>query len=313
MLRRVRVRDFQALADVDLKLGVLTVIVGPSNSGKSGLIRAMQAALFNRQGGNFVRDGRPEAWVQMDFDAGALDWKKPPKGGALYAINGREMARMGGEIPEEIRKLTGVHEVVVDTMKVRLQFDSQFDPPFMLSHTSGQAAKMLARVSRIDVLVAAQVEARRDEGRAKVAAEAHEKEVSLLQAQLDVMPDFEALLAKWEALDERMRVAAEAERRTVAGTVLVRQRAENVRRLSIATATAGLAAEVRRLSAVADGLHVARDVNAKRAAAVTQLSAALANGQSAAGQILKLEAELEQALVDLVECPVCGRLMDAKR
>src|SRR5688572_7680246 len=59
------VTDFQSLGRVEVEVSGLTVLVGPSNRGKSALIRALEAVLFNKPGDAFVRHGKKKAVVEL--------------------------------------------------------------------------------------------------------------------------------------------------------------------------------------------------------------------------------------------------------
>src|SRR5574341_1202033 len=116
MLRRIVAKDFQSLSDVDIDLGQLTVITGRSNSGKSAVIRAVAAAVFNRTGQGFIRRGADKAQVRLQFDDRWLHWEKPAKSGARFAISNPGetptwMARMGGGVPEDVFALSGIAEI----------------------------------------------------------------------------------------------------------------------------------------------------------------------------------------------------------
>ncbi len=63
---KIRVQNFQSLADVTVEAKGLTVIVGRSNLGKSAFIRALQGLLFNRPGDDFVRKNQKHASVSVE-------------------------------------------------------------------------------------------------------------------------------------------------------------------------------------------------------------------------------------------------------
>src|SRR3972149_7677268 len=89
MLRRVSVHGYQSLEDVDLELAPLTVIVGPSRSGKSALVRALRSAFFNATGAAFIRRGARAATVVLLFDDGTeLSWEKVAGAGGVYVVSG---------------------------------------------------------------------------------------------------------------------------------------------------------------------------------------------------------------------------------
>src|SRR5690242_17213241 len=68
MIERLRVTNFQSIAAADITLGQFTVIVGPSNSGKSALLRALRAVVRNVNSPSAVRAGQSMFTCQIDFD-----------------------------------------------------------------------------------------------------------------------------------------------------------------------------------------------------------------------------------------------------
>ena len=60
----IRVKDFQIIQDVSLSIKGITLVVGSNNNGKSSLVRALYAAIYNRQGSNFIRDGQEDCSVE---------------------------------------------------------------------------------------------------------------------------------------------------------------------------------------------------------------------------------------------------------
>lgn len=312
-LRRVSVRDFQSLSDVALDLGALNVIVGRTNAGKSALIRAIDAALFNRSGGEFVREDATKATVTLDFAAGSLVWTKPRKGGAEYTVTPTDGApltitRAGREIVPEIDALTGVREIETDGVRAKLQVAGQFDEPFLLSNTGGQAAKLLAHVSKLDVLVKAQVHAKQDLGRARRRAEEAEQQAEGVAAKVEAMPDYGSLLERARdcqgQIDELRRRQEQLRLAVVlademAKTTVLRDRwlekrlPERARRLQAAAARVMEAIQVK---------EAIRTAELRAGAAVRALDAARADLRDG-------EAALSSALDKLEVCPLCGQRM----
>lgn len=309
-LQRVTVRDFQSLADVDLELGQVTVIVGATNAGKSGFVRALQAALFNWSGGEFVRRDCLKASVALDFGGAGLRWVKPRKGGGEYTIwrgdESTRVTRAGREAVPLIEEITGVREIETDGVKARLQVDGQFDEPFLLSHTGGQAAKLLAHVSKLDVLVKAQVRARQDFARARRRAEEAEKRAEGLAAQLEAMPDYEGLLRRAEGLQARLQELAERSERAASALALhraVKQSAELaegwvVRRPDRRLEEARIGFDrLTKAGALTGDLKVAEEQSRDPQLGVVQ------------DGVAQMEGELAGLLKELRICPVCRRPM----
>jgi len=311
MLRRIKVQDFQSLADIQLELGQVTVIVGATNAGKSGMVRALQAALFNETGGSFVRVGADKAKVAIEYDGhSGLRWVKPRKGGGEYTIwrgdESTKVTRVGRESVPLIEEITGVREIETEGIKARLQIDGQFDEPFLLSHTGGQAAKLLAHVSKLDVLVKAQVRARQDLGRARRRAEEAEKRAEALTAQLEAMPDYEGLLRQAERLQARLQELSEKSEKAAGALALHRAVKENAALAEAWTARRpDRRLEEARLSLerVAGAVAVAGEIKVAEEQSRDLRIGVLHGGLG------QMEGELVALLKELKVCPLCRRPM----
>lgn len=160
-LKSIHVENFQSLDSVDLELGAFTVIVGPSNTGKSALVRAITALASNQSGGDFIRAGQKECVVRLNFDDNSsVAWAKPEKGGATYSLtssSGQEtlFQKPGREVPEPVDALLNLRRVEVDAVKLFPQIARQFDAPFLLTESSQKAARILAKVTKLEQILGA--------------------------------------------------------------------------------------------------------------------------------------------------------------
>lgn len=277
-----------------------------------------------------------------------VTWTKGQKGGASVDVDGDVITRAKNEWPPELAAIFGMRELELGTFKARLQFQDQFARPFMLgSATGGQAAAVLCSVSRIDKVVDAIGLARTDVREAERLATGLEAEAERLQAELDQLPDYAALLFRAEALQAAETENAAAvqrldEARGLVATV-TRHKAFTVRWMALdlpartdalATAAAalaelaGLAATVRtrtpqtRIDVA--GLHERIDTFLAGVTALGEVGAAVADVRrlreteaSAAGFLenarvaaVAADAAVEAALAEYVErgvCPTCGQ------
>lgn len=161
MIDRLHVTNFQSLAEADIELGGLTVIVGPSNSGKSAVLRALKAVVRNVGSPSAVRVGQSLFTSSVIFDGTtvALERGKSASTYKVIAADGSEdvFAKAGRTVPEEVQRLIGLP----DPDGPDLVFSSQIDPPFLLSETGSTAAKMLGDLTNVSRLHAAAKEANR--------------------------------------------------------------------------------------------------------------------------------------------------------
>lgn len=166
----VRVKNFQALYDASLEVQGLTVVEGPSDMGKSSLVRALRAALFHREGSDFVSYGELAAEVSLAFkdtDGNySIVWRKGEKLSGSgrreavneFVVNGALLQKVGRSQPVEVAEL-GFREIDYDGLKIALQFRGQrgvslggrVNVPFILGFSSTDADKVLSRIVQSDV------------------------------------------------------------------------------------------------------------------------------------------------------------------
>lgn len=163
MLTTLSIRDFQSLAEVDLQLGPFTVVVGAGNKGKTAAVRALKALAFNRTGSDFIRHGQQMSVVIVETSEGQrIAWVKD-KTTARYMVDDLELTKMAGAVPEEVREALGIRRMEVEAGSMAVpQIHMQFDSPFLLAESPSKAARTVAKLTRLDVIVSAQTQAARD-------------------------------------------------------------------------------------------------------------------------------------------------------
>ena len=206
LLERLSVTNFQSIANADIELGSFTVIVGPSNSGKSALLRALRAVVRNLNSPSAVRAGKKLLTSEVYFNGHTVSIERG-KSSSTYRIelpNGKEevYTKAGRDVPEDVQNLLGLPKPE-DTPD--LVFSSQIEPPFLLAVTGSTAAKVLGDLTNVSKLHAAAREANRRRGEASKmegirrsdALSAHtrmKEEFSDLPAQVATIKDCKALL-----------------------------------------------------------------------------------------------------------------------
>lgn len=224
MLKRVSISNFQSLRDVELELGPLTVLYGESNKGKSAVIRALQAWAFNSVPKGFIWQGADAAVVEVTFEDGErIAWMKGTTG--RYVINDGEsgervFTKIGQKTPEEVAKVSGFRRIEVDATKLYPQLADQHDSPFLLRESEGKAARVLAKLTRLDIVLNAAANANRDLKRARQRlqdTEEQREEKEQQREQYADLPEREARLMRFEdaytELEETLSALDEAERK----------------------------------------------------------------------------------------------------
>jgi hypothetical protein len=213
---KIHIEDFQSLGAVDIEATGLTVLVGKSNLGKSAVVRAVEAALFNRPGADFVRTDCATALVEITglpaADGSTLDvrWEKG-KSVNRSTVNGEDYAKVGNEAPPPVQA-AGYRDIKVGTEWLRPQVSGQFDPLFLLTRPGSFVSDVLSMVSRLGVLLQADRACARDLKTA--ASELGIREFDLgkakgLLAQVEGVPALRDRLAALAARFEETRKAVE--------------------------------------------------------------------------------------------------------
>lgn len=149
---QVYISDYQALASVKLDIEGITMIVGPSNNGKSSVFRAVHSAIYNEAGSDFIKEGSSKTMVGLKFGDQGVIWTKTPKG-ASYNCNGEIYTKLGrsGKLP--MLEDLGFRDIQTSQGKLQIQFWKQMEQPFLIMDSESFVFEMLSKVFSEDKLV----------------------------------------------------------------------------------------------------------------------------------------------------------------
>ncbi len=200
--------------------GQLTVITGPSDSGKTAILRALRWLYYNTpQGTDFIRVGAREATVVLTLADGTMVIRNRSRGSKnSYEIEppGSEkqtFAGFGVNVPLEVQQATGVRPVQIGDLELNLNLAEQLDGPFLgKSISAGARAKVLGKLAGTEEV---------DYAGKQLAADLHRRcqdekrlaaEIAGLEEQIrefDYLPAMKARIEAIEALVSRAKAAAE--------------------------------------------------------------------------------------------------------
>jgi len=129
---KVRIRNFQSITDTSFDIDGFTVIVGKNNKGKSATIRAIDAALSNKLGNNFIKWGQTETQVNIQRDNLDIAWVKGDA--ASYKVNGKPYTSLKGAVPQPILD-AGFRKLEIADEKLNPITAHQFDEIFLLDRS----------------------------------------------------------------------------------------------------------------------------------------------------------------------------------
>ena len=142
-LSKLQIKNFQAhsLLEIDLEPGINT-IVGPSDVGKSAIIRALRWIATNRPSGEaFIKDGEKSAEVRLTAEANHVLRTRGKEN--IYGMNGQRLEAFGTEVPEPVTAVLQLSEI---------NFQGQFDSPYWFNDSAPEVSRQLNQIVDLSVM-----------------------------------------------------------------------------------------------------------------------------------------------------------------
>ena len=143
MIKSIRLQNFQSHRKSILKFKKgLNVISGKSDSGKSSIKRAIEWLIKNKPLGDSFRShwgGKTSVVLKTDKDI-----IKRIKGKSnTYHLNDKRFIAFGCDVPSEIRNSLRFSDIGIQ---------SQFDPHFLFSSSSGEISRFINKIININII-----------------------------------------------------------------------------------------------------------------------------------------------------------------
>ena len=140
---KVSVKDYQIIkqAILDFKPG-LTSIIGPSNNGKSSILKAIKSAVYTEPGSTPIRNGAQSYIVGIQDNGHTVVYQKKD-GSSKYLVDDKSYSKFGLSTPEEVSTALNIRELILNGNKVQLNFWNQMDKPFLLDKSAGELFKFI--------------------------------------------------------------------------------------------------------------------------------------------------------------------------
>lgn len=304
-LNQVLIRNFQSIKAADLELGSFTVIVGPSSSGKSALIRAFKALASNVRGTSMITRGQKYLLISARTDAGALVTLERNERSGTYRLVTSEgekaFTKLAGDVPAQITESLRIEPVLSESVN----FAAQFDKPYLLDESGAVVARQLGELTNVNLIF----EAVRQANRVRAHA------ASTLKTRKSDLQTVRGRVAQYQDLPQRLRLLAEADAADQARRQLTGQLQSIGNAIRLLRAAEDAAAqyqdrpvpEADDLNALSQRLQELRETTERLDAAeerAVQLSEALGIAQRTADQA---ESSFHQALRAAGVCPTCGQ------
>ena len=199
-MTEITIKNFQSVKSVDLVVDGFTVIVGRNNIGKSAIIRAVDAALTNRVGNDFIRDGEKSTEITIKREGLDLEWKKGIK--TSYKINGESFTALNRDIPQPLVE-AGFGRMELGDKRVSPLVAHQFDPLFLINKGGSVITEVLAGIYDLDSLSNADDMCQKDLKAQKSILKTRDADLVDLQGKLEKYKDFGQLKENVKALVEQ--------------------------------------------------------------------------------------------------------------
>lgn len=144
MLEAIYIRDFQRHSKLKITLdSSITTLIGPSDVGKSAVLRAIRWVCTNSPSGDsFIRDGAECVDVRLVVD-GKKILRRRGNGDNLYSLDDERFVAFGSSVPDSISCVVNVGGG---------NFQGQHDSVFWFSETAGGVSRRLNSVVDLGVI-----------------------------------------------------------------------------------------------------------------------------------------------------------------
>jgi len=176
----------------------LNVIVGSSNSGKSSILRAINTVINNKfVTDNFIRKDQDNFKNIIEIEDKEIIREKG-KNVNKYVVDDVELKAFNRSVPDEVQSVTNFDSI---------NMQSQFDKHFLLSESSGEVARVLNKIIKLDNIDKTLYNIESKRRSCKKEIEKIENNIQVLEdeiEQYDWVEKADSLLQKAELLNEKL-------------------------------------------------------------------------------------------------------------
>ncbi|SFJ24971.1 AAA family ATPase [Thermoflavimicrobium dichotomicum] len=216
--KKLVIENFQShvRTEIDFVPG-LNVFVGPSDSGKSAILRALRWVLFNiPRGFDFKRTGADRCQVTLTLADGTQIVRVRSNSVNRYILvnpEGKEQVfeGFGNSVPQEVLDAHQMKPLKLDQKwEMIVHFGSQLDGPFLLSESNIAKAKIIGSISGAQIIDRALKGTAQD--RKHLSRQMKQLEEQVAQLEQELTP-YENLPQLEESLTEAQTLYQEAKRK----------------------------------------------------------------------------------------------------
>ena len=145
MIEKIVLENFQSHKNTELDFHPgLNVIVGPSDNGKSSILKAFEWLRINRpKGNNFIQKGEKSSSVKLVINGTEIERKRDLKNTGSYAVKGELFTVIGNDVPYSVNNIINMSDI-----NVQLQLDGHF----LILDSPGKVAQYLNNITKLESL-----------------------------------------------------------------------------------------------------------------------------------------------------------------
>lgn len=208
-LKKINLKNFQSHKDTNIELDKgLNIIVGPSDTGKTAIIRGIKWVLYNEPSGDyFIREGETEASVTLEFSNGVKVKRlrtRSKNAYILYNTEGEEIVfeGFGTKVPQEIIDFISINKIPLDSSESNsINLGEQLEGAFLLSEKGSTRASAIGRLIGVNIIDDALKETLRDVRNSNIKKKSINKNIVKTQNELETFDYLDGLQENVRKLD----------------------------------------------------------------------------------------------------------------
>lgn len=243
MLVEISLTDFQAHANTTLKLrDGFSVVVGPTNVGKSSIVRAVRWLIYDSlRGTRHIRKGKDSVSVKLKLDpennlnddSEVVEIERVKGKANRYRFNKTWLDAVGVGVPPEVSKVLKIPLVQIDKdSTAELNVSMQLDSPFLIMETDSMRAKFLNVLTGVHILDAAVRETNRKVQELSKIKEKSEEQLAGFKAALTKFSDLPSREVRINEASVWLK-SLEAKEATLNRLLQIKQNLDSIARLKV--------------------------------------------------------------------------------
>lgn len=142
---KVSVVNYEIIEKADIQIEGITLLLGPSNNGKSSFMRAIKSVLYGRLGDDYIRFGFSASTVSLAFEEHLIVRSKT-KSVLTYYIDGEKYEKVGRTRPSEIESMFNFKLIECGSQSFKPNFFDPDEPLFLVRFTPSERFSYLSLI-----------------------------------------------------------------------------------------------------------------------------------------------------------------------